>query len=170
MDGRVTEALRLLREAGRLDLLADDGDRGARPARQVANGEPHRYAGRMGEVGCGRGGSGRMAVRRRIGGEMQGPEAGSLAWVGAPPAGHGEEAGRQARPSQHREEEQGTLSRERRGIEEGDPGGLVVGPAPWDEGGAQYGWLDGTAVRRRVSAGQGVSAVAPDRIGFCARR
>ncbi|KAJ1165501.1 hypothetical protein NDU88_005928 [Pleurodeles waltl] len=38
MDGRVVEALRLLREAGRLDLLADGGDRGARPARQAANG------------------------------------------------------------------------------------------------------------------------------------
>ncbi|KAJ1152205.1 hypothetical protein NDU88_004982 [Pleurodeles waltl] len=38
MDGRVMEALRLLREAVRLDLLADGGDRSARVAWQAANG------------------------------------------------------------------------------------------------------------------------------------
>ncbi|KAJ1141251.1 hypothetical protein NDU88_007585 [Pleurodeles waltl] len=38
MDGHVVEALRLLREAGRLDFLADGGERGTRPARQAANG------------------------------------------------------------------------------------------------------------------------------------
>ncbi|KAJ1187273.1 hypothetical protein NDU88_004051 [Pleurodeles waltl] len=38
MDGRVVETLRLLRKAGRLDLLADGGERGACLPRKVANG------------------------------------------------------------------------------------------------------------------------------------
>ncbi|KAJ1123834.1 hypothetical protein NDU88_002301 [Pleurodeles waltl] len=38
------------------------------------------------------------------------------------------------------------------------------------EGGAQYGWLDGTSVQRGDGVGQGASTAAPDRIGFCALR
>ncbi|KAJ1098108.1 hypothetical protein NDU88_003224 [Pleurodeles waltl] len=38
MDNRVMQALQLLREAGRLDLLADSGDCSARTARQEASG------------------------------------------------------------------------------------------------------------------------------------
>ncbi|KAJ1189617.1 hypothetical protein NDU88_006361 [Pleurodeles waltl] len=38
MDPRVRQALRLLEEAGRLDLLAEDGARRERPARQAASG------------------------------------------------------------------------------------------------------------------------------------
>ncbi|KAJ1211284.1 hypothetical protein NDU88_006645 [Pleurodeles waltl] len=71
----------------------------------------------MGETGRGRGEHGRRpdtlgarpAVQRWNGGKMRGPEAGLLAWACVPPAGHGEEAGRQAQPPQHRGEDQGTL-------------------------------------------------------------
>ncbi|KAJ1162435.1 hypothetical protein NDU88_002903 [Pleurodeles waltl] len=38
MDPRVRQAIRLLEEAGRLDLLAEDGARRERPARQAASG------------------------------------------------------------------------------------------------------------------------------------
>ncbi|KAJ1211285.1 hypothetical protein NDU88_006646 [Pleurodeles waltl] len=88
MDRRVTEALRLLREAGWLDLLADGGGRGARPAREAAKGvaaaiaacsPPRGTRGRPGvqvrrsELGRCRGGSREGSSRQQAGNSVRRP-------------------------------------------------------------------------------------------------
>ncbi|KAJ1200494.1 hypothetical protein NDU88_004318 [Pleurodeles waltl] len=166
MDGQVMEALRLLRKAGRLDLLADGGDHCARPARHTASGVAAAVAacspprGKRGRapaqvrgLGLGRGGGCEASARQKAGGSVRrprplgaqlsvqveakgkedrtgvarlakgargltvrqeqnsrkgGPEAGPLGQAGASSAAHRRRAGRQARPTPHREARLGT--------------------------------------------------------------
>ncbi|KAJ1139759.1 hypothetical protein NDU88_006126 [Pleurodeles waltl] len=88
MDRRVAQAIQLLQEAGRLDLLAAGADRRSRPARQAANGVTAAVAacsptrGRCGgaakqvtrlDFGRGRGGCAAATVRSEAGVRVQRP-------------------------------------------------------------------------------------------------
>ncbi|KAJ1129819.1 hypothetical protein NDU88_008184 [Pleurodeles waltl] len=166
MDSRVLRAMELLKEAGRLDLLAAAAAPRDRPRRRAACGVAAAVAAcsppreRRQVSGAGRGRSGRLALASS--GRVVGSARSQPRPLGAQrPRGvlTGEANGGAGNPSgPRRRQVQGRPPGDQCRSEEGDPGELLASSEPWDEeevlaGPSAASWAgrlrDGKAVRAK---------------------